>query len=57
MWRWPRVVRTVTVALAVFDGSATLIAVTVTAVLVATAGAVKRPAAEIVPAVAVQLTN
>jgi hypothetical protein len=46
----------VTFALAVFDGSATLVAVTVTAVLVATTGAVKRPAAEIVPAVAVQLT-
>lgn len=46
---------TVTVALADLEGAATLVALTVTVVVVSIAGAVNRPA-EIVPAVAVQVT-
>src|SRR3984893_16332304 len=47
--------RTCTVALADREGAATLLAVTVTAVLLDTTGAVNKPAAEMVPAVAVQV--
>ena len=47
---------TVTVAVADFVGSATLVAVTVIVVPLVTEGAVKRPPVEMVPALAVQLT-
>jgi len=47
---------TATPALAFFVVSATLVAVTVTFVLVVTAGAVKRPLLETVPPVEVQVT-
>ena len=47
---------TATPALAFFVESATLVAVTVTFVLVETAGAVKRPLLETVPPVEVQVT-
>jgi hypothetical protein len=46
----------VIVALAALDGAATLVAVTVIAVLVDTTGAVNKPEDEIAPAVAVQIT-
>lgn len=45
-----------TVALATADGATTLLAVTVTVVLVETTGAVNKPAPEMVPAVGVQVT-
>ena len=48
---------TVTVALADFEVDATLIAVTVTVVVVDTTGAVNKPVLEIVPAVADQVTD
>ena len=47
---------TVTVALADLEGAATLVAFTVTVVLVDTTGAVNKPALEMAPAVAVQVT-
>ena len=48
--------RTVTAAAADFVGSATLVAVTSIVVVLVTDGAVKRPALDTVPALAVQLT-
>ena len=47
---------TVTVAAADFVGSATLVTVTSIVVVLVTDGAVKRPALDTVPALAVQLT-
>ena len=47
---------TVTVALADFEVDATLIALTVTVVVVDTTGAVNKPVLEIVPALADQVT-
>jgi hypothetical protein len=46
----------VTVALADLEVDATLVAVTVTVVVVETTGAVNKPVLEIVPAVAAQVT-
>jgi hypothetical protein len=46
----------VTVALADLEVDATLVAVTVTVVVLGTTGAVNKPAFEIVPAVAAQVT-
>ena len=52
----PPEVWTVTVALAILDGSATLAAVTLIVVLTNTAEAVNKPVEETVPAVAFQVT-
>jgi hypothetical protein len=46
----------VTVAAATADGATTLLAVTVTVLLVETPGAVNKPVPEMAPAVAVQVT-
>jgi hypothetical protein len=50
------VVWTVTVALPDWDGAETLVAVTVTVVLVDTTGAVNKPVAEMVPALVFHVT-